>query len=439
MGAGKRKPVRLAGYRTDDVTDSTERVYVLGCGLAGLSVAAWLQSFGVEVTLVDRAEPGSGASYGNAGLFANYAVLPNASRSTLRGLPRLLTGRDRALSVRSRYLGAMLGYGRRFFEQSRPDAFSANRDRLATLLREADPVFSETLALAGAGDLMRRHGCLWIYRTEKAWQAARAHDGPMRAVHGVTYEELDPNAVTDFEPALRDAGIVGGLYFPETQHLVSPGGVSRRLFDTVIERGGTFLQDEVIDIQISASGRPRLVTPDNVHEADQVVVALGAHSADLFRRMGYRMPLVSERGYHVSLSPESAQLTRPVGWLEHFFYATPMCGGVRLAGTTEFASPAAVPDRKRWIQLERWAKTLFGPGATVTSTWCGSRASTPDGLPIVGPLARHPRVHACTGHGHLGVTLAGLTGKRLAERIAGGADGTGWSHLEPARFIRQAK
>lgn len=411
-----------------------KHVIVLGAGLAGLSVAVWLQSFGWRVTLIDRDEPGNGASYGNAGLFANYAVIPNASRSTLLSLPRAFADRDGALSVRPHYVGDMLRYGLKFLKESRPDAFAANRKHLAALLQEADSAFSETLALGQASDLIRREGCLWIYRNHKAWDNARGVDIPMRAAHDIAYDVLDAQSVLELEPALRGAKVTGGIYFPETRHLVSPSQVSQRLFGAFTAHGGHFIQDEVWDIDTSASAKPHVKTQNGTLDTDAVVVALGAMSAGLLAKMGYHLPLVSERGYHITLAPESVQLTRPVGWLEHFFYATPMRDGVRLAGTTEFSHPEAAPHRRRWAQLERWAKTLFGEQASVTSTWVGSRASTPDGLPLVGPLTRHSGVYACTGHGHLGVTLSGLTGKLLAERITTGTNQACWTHLEPARF-----
>lgn len=412
-----------------------DRVYVLGAGLVGLSVALWLQSFGVQVTIVDKSEPGSGASYGNAGLFANYAVVPHMSRAVLRSLPGLLADRDRAVSVRPHYWGAMWHYGREVLRQVRPDAFATNRENLVALVRQADKDFLSTLALGGATDQVRSQGCLWVFRSEHAWQVAHDRERPSRTTRGVACETVSKSEIAGLEPALRSAGLYGGLFFPDTRHLISPSEVSRRLHDTLVRRGGQFIRDEVADVQRDANGRSRVVCANGIHEASHVVIALGVHSRDLFRRMGYRLPLISERGYHVSLSAESACLTRPVGWPEHFFYATPMNDGIRLAGTTEFGRPDASPNPKRWAQLGRWAQTLFGEQVEVRSKWCGSRASTPDGLPIVGPLSAHSGVYACTGHGHLGVTLAGVTGRHIAERLTGRNVRGSHKYLLPERFL----
>jgi len=45
----------------------TARIVVIGAGICGVSTAIWLQRSGHEVILLDKGDPGMGASYGNAG------------------------------------------------------------------------------------------------------------------------------------------------------------------------------------------------------------------------------------------------------------------------------------------------------------------------------------------------------------------------------------
>ena len=61
---------------------------VIGAGINGLSTAIWLQRFGHDVTLVDRAEPGAGTSYGNAGILAAGAVLPVTVPGLIAKIPK---------------------------------------------------------------------------------------------------------------------------------------------------------------------------------------------------------------------------------------------------------------------------------------------------------------------------------------------------------------
>jgi 2-polyprenyl-6-methoxyphenol hydroxylase-like FAD-dependent oxidoreductase len=65
----------------------TTEIAVIGAGVVGLAIAEALLAQGHEVTLVDPAPPGSGASYGNAGTIADYAVMPVGTPDVLRNLP----------------------------------------------------------------------------------------------------------------------------------------------------------------------------------------------------------------------------------------------------------------------------------------------------------------------------------------------------------------
>lgn len=409
-------------------------ILVLGAGLAGLSTAIYLQRDGHDVMLLDRSEPGQGASFGNAGIFANYATLPIASRQTLSALPGQILDRRSAISVRAHYWPTMLRFGGAFLRQTTPAAFARNRGRLVNLLHAADAAFDELLGFAGAEDLLVRRGCLAIYRDPRNWEAVRTQQLPMREADGVVCRAVGPAEIAELEPALAGARAVGGVLYPETRHLVSPAGLSRRLFETFRRHGGRFEQADIHRIDPGTCEAPAVELDDGVMTARRVVIALGPASGPLLAPLGLDIPLVSERGYHVTLEPGSVSLSRPVGWLERHLYATPMSDGVRVAGTTEFARPEARPDKRRWAQLGRWASTLFGDAARVASRWHGSRATTPDGLPVLGSLRQHPALIVATGHGHLGVTLSGITGRLVAEHLRGDTPSYDLKDLGAERF-----
>ncbi len=50
---------------------------VLGAGIVGVSIALHLAKRGLSVALVDRAAPGQGTSYGNAGVIEGNTLLPH--------------------------------------------------------------------------------------------------------------------------------------------------------------------------------------------------------------------------------------------------------------------------------------------------------------------------------------------------------------------------
>ena len=227
---------------------------------------------------------------------------------------------------------------------------------------------------------------------------------------------------------------MGGAFYPQTMHVRHPNTVMQRMFGHFIAAGGRFVRGNIADIAPREDGGVDVATDTGRLGGDAAVVTLGFFSRPFLERLGLRLPLVSERGYHVTVAEESVRLNRPVGWLKYYFYATPMAGGVRLAGTTEFANPDSNVTERRWRLMREWGRTLFGPKIAFTSEWHGTRASTPDTLPLLGRLPKHRNLFVATGHGHLGLTLSGISGRLVAELVAGRRPSHDIDPLRPDRF-----
>ena len=96
-------------------------VVVLGAGIVGVSTAYAARERGMSVVLVDRREPGSETSYGNAGIISSGSISPLNNPSLWKALPKYLTNRHAALrwnpvwAVQKRRMGRALSgrFGRR--------------------------------------------------------------------------------------------------------------------------------------------------------------------------------------------------------------------------------------------------------------------------------------------------------------------------------------
>ena len=66
------------------------KIGIIGAGIQGVCNALFLQKKGFQVTLFDREEPGSAASYGNAGHFSPYASLSLNRTDVLADVPAML-------------------------------------------------------------------------------------------------------------------------------------------------------------------------------------------------------------------------------------------------------------------------------------------------------------------------------------------------------------
>jgi len=152
-----------------------------------------------------------------------------------------------------------------------------------------------------------------------------------------------------------------------------------------------------------------------------VVIAAGAWSKELARQVGDRVPLDTERGYHLNLDPgEAGELRRPVVFPERGFVLAPMQDGIRLTSGVELAGLHAAPDFSRIHRLLPAAReALPGLSDRVSRQWMGYRPSTPDSLPVIGVSPHSRSVFYAFGHQHLGLTLSAITGRLVAAAVAG--------------------
>lgn len=405
---------------------SASHIVVLGAGVIGSATALALANHGFRVTLLDRDEPGEGCSFGNAGLIADDHILPLARTSTLRQLPGMLTKPDAPLRLAPTGLLRMLPWMVNFALACRPSVVEEGLRSLSPLLAMARPSWQRLITEAGLADLFHAPGALYVFETEAANQAARAEE-QLLAEHGIETEAWTPEQVRAELPDLA-VPVAGGRFYPRMMSLRDPKAITSRIVDRLRTLGGEVVRAEVRAVTIGSDGRPVIrLTSGNTLQSDQLVVAAGAASGDIMAGLGHPIPVTGERGYHVMLdttgdnSQTASLVTRSVTFMERGFVATPMDGGLRLAGTVELG--ASGPNWGRADVLNRHIKALFPKVATTEiSRWSGERPTTPDYRPVIGRIARNSPIIAAFGHQHLGLTLAAAT----AELVAGIA-----SHADP--------
>ena len=390
---------------------------VLGAGVVGVACALSLQRDGHRVTLVDRDEVGTGCSYGNAGMIQTGHCLPMATPGVLRRVPRMLLDPRAPLVVRWRHLPRLAPWLLRFAREAARHRMTHNAAALSAILSRAKAAHLDLIRAAHADTLVRHRGELYVYKSKDAFEAARPEYDFYRA-HGVTVDELTGPELRQFEPALdREAGFA--YYLPDSIYTVSPLKLTQAYAAAFVQAGGEIRRAEVRDIELEAS-RPRaLVTADGRIEVDELVLAAGAFSGRFAKKLGAPVPLESARGYHLVIQAPDIRLNGPVIDGEMHFGIVPMEDGIRLAGTLELASLDAPPNYDRADMLLPMAKALI-PGLTAEAgvQWMGHRPGMPDSLPVIGRAPRHPSVYFAFGHGQLGLTLAGITGRMIADMAA---------------------
>jgi D-amino-acid dehydrogenase len=415
----------------DDATQPTD-VIVLGAGMVGVSSALSARERGMSVILVDRREPGSETSYGNAGILSSGSIFPLNTPSLFEVLPKYLTNTHSALRWNLSWSVRNADWIVRFLASALP---GQTRPRAAALRGLSDTslkLHRQWIVKAGAPQRIRETGWLKAWRGDvtasaKAQQAALAE-------FGVKSEVLDRQAISALEPNILPVYRTGILH-TETASVDSPGNVVKAYARMFAGAGGQIRQSEIKSVAPDGEGW-RVVLSDGELRSRHLVVALGPWSADLLRTLGYRAPLAFERGYHQEFKPSLArQLLRPIHDADTGFLMTPMEQGIRVTSGVELTDRDAPSN---FAQLEASvvaARSVVEFGEAVAQPWRGARPTLPDSLPMIGPAPRHRGLWLAFGHQHIGFTTGAGTGAAISAMIGGAPPPFDVAAFAPSRYL----
>ena len=395
-----------------------DRVAVVGAGVVGLACAAELQRRGHAVTLIDPRPPGEYCSFGNAGCLSLASFVPLGLPGAWRKVPGWLLDPAGPLSIRPGYAHRAAPWLWKLHRSTSLERVNRIADALKPLLGRSIEKWRSLAQWAGVPELIRQDGYAFAYESEAGYRGDQL-GRDLRTARGVRIDVLSGGEVREFDPALSPA-ITHLVVMPEQGHVPNPLRLSRALAERLRMGGARFVAQAARDFELSSGRVSRVVTDGGSVEADAIVIAAGAHSAALSSRLGSRVPLETERGYHVMMKMPSVTPRVPVCSGEGKFFMTPMEGGLRVAGTVEFAGLDALPDFERAERLLPAAKRLL-PGLDhgEVDRWMGHRPSLPDSLPVVGRSARAANAFFAFGHGHVGLTAAAPTADIVASLVAG--------------------
>ena len=388
-------------------------VAVLGGGIVGLSIALSLQKQGVNVLLLDKQAVGSGASQGNAGHIATEQVFPIASPEVIKQLPSMLLDPLSPLHLDWRYLPKIAPWLMRLACNMTPSRFERIHQALRALNGASLPAWQNFAQQWQLTPLVKVEGSLLVAEKASSIASLRAHGDKLNRL-GIRNQWLDKHSLQEREPALADTQL-GALFYPDTGHVMDLNAMLASLLQSFIGLGGQVV--EHVDIQhIGKEGQYWALQGNGQRFlAEQLVIATGAFSKRWAKSLaGVDVPLDTERGYHLMLPAMKNTLSVPVSSYDRKFIMTPMQGGLRLAGTVEYAGLEAAPNMGRAEQLATLAKPMLNVDldSNGKTAWMGFRPSTADSLPVID---RKGSLYFAFGHQHLGLTQAPLTAQLVTE------------------------
>ena len=413
--------------------DTPRHAIVIGAGIVGICCAIELRRRGLQVTVVDRLEPGQGCSFGNAGILAAQAVVPIGLPGLARQLPRMLFDGSNPLTLRAGSLPHSLPWLWRLQQASSIDRVMRIADAMKALYGSTLLRHQALAAEAGTPSWCVRRPACTCTAAPPASTCSTGWPGGCASERGAQVELLEGAALREAEPALS-ADYVRGVRMGPMGCCVNPLRLVQAYAALLQRMGGTLRRAEVNALQPGADGVQLHIGAEAL-QADAVVVAAGAWSGHLLRPLGLKLPLIAERGYHLTYGDSGIRLNHVVTDIEAHFAVTDMEMGLRVAGTEELGVADDAPDWRRAEALQRHAQRLF-PTARLQqgSRWMGPRPGLPDSLPAIGAVPGQSRIFVATGHGHLGLTGAPHTGQLVAELVIGTRPSLSLDAYAPGRF-----
>ncbi|HSI40260.1 MAG TPA: FAD-dependent oxidoreductase [Xanthobacteraceae bacterium] len=400
-------------------------IAVIGAGVVGVSTAYILARQGHDVVLVDsRAEPGRGASAGNAAQLSYAYGDAMASPALLRHLPSIALGCDPAFRVTWSLDPHFLIWGVQFLLNAGTgpwwsntahilDLAEASRREMANLLAEVDLDFSYRVA-----------GKLHLYPDAAAFAAARPTVERKRA-RGLSQTMMTRAEASVVEPALdRFAGAIAGVIHTPHDAVGDAAAFCRGLGDHLVRHYGvTTLFDHHVTGFTRHNGRLHAVRFRDRDErpVDLAVIAAGPQVGSLLRDVPEAQAIWPVRGYSLTLpAPVDAPSVSLTDVKRKLAFAR-IGDRFRVAGLADVAPRGGGFDAARCQVLERAAQEVFPDLFAPTSEawrWSGERPMTPSSRPLIGPSRRIAGLYLNIGHGMLGWTLALGTARRLADMMA---------------------
>jgi D-hydroxyproline dehydrogenase len=394
-------------------------VGIIGSGIQGVCVGLQLIKKGIPVTIFDRHDPLSSefkaASYGNAGHFSPYAVLQFNRPDVLNDVPKMLFSSYGPLALKWSYIPKMIPWFFNYLKNCNKKSALHTAKYMHQILNLSNDAYEEIFKEIDTTNLVEKKGIIYVWTNENL--KSREFEIKVRNDLGIKQKLLSQKEVLELEPNLNpvfDAGVI----YEDSMHARDPHGILKEIFKLFIKKGGKFVQENIKSLKQISINETIIKSEREEYKFEKSVIATGAFSKNLTDQLEEKIPLDTERGYHVHFKDMDHLISRPVIFLDRGFGLTPMNQGLRAVGTVELGGLKSPLSKKRIEYITRCAKELLPQLKEHDDEWLGFRPTLPDFLPILGPSLKNKNIVYAFGHHHLGWTLGAITGKIVSGIIA---------------------
>ncbi|MBO0323403.1 FAD-dependent oxidoreductase [Muricauda sp. CAU 1633] len=412
-----------------------KNVIIVGGGIVGLSTAYFLQKEGHQVTVLDKSDISSGASFVNAGYLTPSHIIPLASPGMISKGIKYMFNSSSPFYMKPRLDLDFIKWAWYFKKSST----KAKVERAMPIIKDINLISRKLYEdMKSSGDLGDFHlddrGLLMVYQTEKA----RDHElEVMKKAQemGLEASHLDADGLKKIEPNI-ELNALGAIHYECDRH-TTPPQIMKNLLEHLSKNGVSIHKgEEVLDIDVEKGFVTEVRTNKSSYQADEVVFAAGSWTSNLSKKMNIDLPLQAGKGYRINVESPT-KISMPAILMEAKMAVTPMQGFTRFAGTMEFSGINHIIRKERVEAIAQGAERYYN-GLKISdedknNAQCGLRPVSPDGLPYIGRPAGYKNLTIATGHAMMGWSLGPATGKMVTELISGQKTAMDLSPFNPNR------
>lgn len=417
---------------------SAPHLVIVGGGVIGLSCAWHAARRGARVTVLERGpEQRDCCSLHNAGMVVPSHFVPLAAPGAVSLALKWMWNPESPLYIKPRLDPGLLAWGWKFLRSANAGHVARSAPLLRDLSLASRAIFEEIAALPGVDFGLTKKGLLMLCKTahaleEEGGTAVRARE------LGIPAEVLDARQTAALDPGVT-MDIAGSVYFPKDCHL-APDRFLATLQKGVLEAGGRIAWGtEVTGWEQSGRRLTGVRTRSGgTVEADQFVLCGGSWSPEVASGLGLRLPTQAGKGYSLTLPHPRQRPAICAIFTEARVAITPIGSALRFGGTMEIAglNEDINPVRVRGIvnAVPRYYPEFQPSDFEGIQPWRGLRPVSPDGMPYLGRTRRFDNLLLAAGHAMMGLSLAPITGRIIAQLVHGEKPETDLSLLDPDRF-----
>ncbi len=407
---------------------------IIGGGIIGLSTAYYLNKEGYNVTVIDQSDILGGASFVNAGFLTPSHFIPLAAPGMIAKGIKYMFDSSSPFYIKPRLDKDFIKWALLFNRSCSKKNVNSSVQALLDINLYSQKLFEELKSSKAFDFHLESRGLLMAYQEDEA----KKHEGEIadKAIKmGLKIDHLNREELAKIEPGL----IAKGAYHYHSDSHMTPTDFMRSMKLFLGKNGVSFkLNEKVLDI-IPNKDTVEIKTSKDQYKFDELIIATGAWSEKLAKKLGQYIPIQPGKGYCID-SKRKSGITFPTILSEAKVAVSPMDGFTRFAGTMELAGIDNKLNLKRVRAITKFAKRYYKnfefSDKEIEEASFGFRPVSPDGLPFIGKLNQHRNVTIATGHAMMGWSLGPVTGKLVEEIISNKITSIDLTPYSIERFVK---